>query len=356
MKKVKVGILGATGAVGQRFVSLLSEHPWFEVNFLLASQKSSGKFYKKAVRWILDQDLPVNIGDLKVYSFDDVSKNKELIKDLFLVFSGLDSSVALDIEKYFANEGIHVVSNSKNHRMEKYIPLLIPEINYEHIKLIYSQDTKGKIITNPNCSTTFFTLIAGILNKKWPIDSISVTTMQAISGAGYPGVASYDIFDNVIPFIPGEEEKMESEPLKILGKFEKNGINYSDIKISASANRVGVIDGHLESVFINFKDIKPSIEQIKNELKNFNSPLFDLELPSAHRKPIRVFDDFNRPQSRLDRNFLNGMGVNVGRIRKDNIFDVKMTILGHNTIKGAAGGAVLNSELLLKELLLVNIY
>ncbi len=345
MEKIKVGVLGATGAVGQRFIQLLENHPWFEINFLLASEKSANKLYKDATNWKLNTPIPENIKNLMIYSNPlDAPKNTKIM------FSGLDNSIALEIEQKFASMGKHIVSNSKNHRMFERVPLLIPEVNHEHIKLIYTQSEKGKIITNPNCSTTFFTLIAGVLNKKWPIESIFVVTIQAISGAGYPGLSSYDILDNVIPHIEGEEEKMETEPLKIMGKLKNNRIDYASIKISSSANRVAVIDGHLETLSIKFSSTPPSIDEVKTELNNFISPLYNLNLPSAHKNPIQVFEVNDRPQTRIDRDFLNGMGTSVGRIRKDSIFDIKMTVLGHNTIKGAAGGAILNAELLVKEL------
>ncbi len=348
MKKIKVGILGATGAVGQRFIQLLENHPWFEVNFLFASENSAGKLYKDAVNWKLDTRIPENIKNQMVYSKNSYSVQG--IKDTEIMFSGLDNSIALETEQEFAALGKHIVSNSKNHRMFDSVPLLIPEVNHEHIKLIYTQKEKGKIITNPNCSTTFFTLIAGILNKKWPIESMSVVTMQAISGAGYPGLSSYDILDNVIPYIGGEEEKMETEPLKIMGALNNDKIDYANIKISSSANRVSVIDGHLETLSIKFKNNPPSTEEIKSELQNFISPLYSMGLPSAYKNPVQVFEANDRPQTRLDRGFLNGMGVSAGRIRTDSVFDIKMTVLGHNTIKGAAGGAILNAELLTKEL------
>jgi aspartate-semialdehyde dehydrogenase len=344
MYKIKVGVLGATGAVGQRFIQLLENHPWFEVDFLLASNRSSNKKYKDAVNWKLNNQIPEYAKDLTVYSIDDENFG-ENFDEIKILFSGLDSSVALEIEQKFVKMGKHIVSNSKNHRMFDNIPLLIPEINHEHIKLIYTQKEKGKIITNPNCSTTFFTLVAGIINKKWPIEAMFVVTMQAISGAGYPGLPSYDILDNVIPYIGDEEEKMEIESLKILGTLNNDKIDYSNIKISTHANRVSVIDGHLESVSIKFKNNSPSVQEIKDELSNFISPLYELNLPSAYKNPVQVLEQNDRPQTRVDRDFLNGMGVSVGRIRKDPVFDIKMTVLGHNTIKGAAGGAILNAEL-----------
>ena len=338
MKKIKVGILGATGAVGQRFIQLLENHPIFEVDFLMASKRSSGKKYIDAVNWKMDTPIPNSIRDIVVQS--------ETKTDSLLLFSGLDSSVALEIERAFAEDGKIIISNSKNHRMYDNVPLLIPEVNYDHIKLVESQKSKGKIITNPNCSTTFFALVAGVLNKRWPIKEINVVTMQAISGAGYPGLPSYDILDNVIPYIEGEEEKMEIEPLKIMGKLLKDKIEYSDIVISSQANRVAVIDGHLENLSIKFKKDTPSVEEINDYLESFESDLYHMGLHSAVKNPIKVFKELkNRPQTRVDRMIENGMAVSVGRVRKDPIFDIKMVVLGHNTIKGAAGGAILNAEL-----------
>jgi len=349
MKKIRVGILGATGAVGQRFIQLLENHPWFEIGFLLASKRSSGKKYKDAVNWKLNFKIPKYAQNLNVASIDD-NDIDEKVKDISIMFSGLDSSVALEIEQKLAKMGKHIVSNSKNHRMYEDIPLLIPEVNHEHIKLIYKQKESGKIITNPNCSSTVFTLIAGVIDKKWPIESLFVVTMQAISGAGYPGLPSYDILDNVVPYIGDEEEKMEEEPLKIMGKMHGEKLIFSDVKVSSHANRVPVIDGHLESMSIKFKENSPSVEEIKEELSSFVSPLYSMQLPFAHKHPIQVMQELDRPQTRVDRDFLDGMGVSAGRIRKDPIFDIKMTVLGHNTIKGAAGGAILNAELLVKEL------
>ncbi len=341
MKKIGVGILGATGAVGQRFIQLLENHPWFEVVFIAASQKSSGKKYENAVKWKQTTTIPWNIANMTVSNVD----SKE-INGAKIMFSGLDSSVAEEVEQFYAKMGIAVISNSKNHRMDSNIPLLIPEINYEHIKLIENQSWSGVIITNPNCSATFFTMVAGVLNKKWKIKNINVVTMQAISGAGYPGIPSYDILGNVIPFISGEEDKMETEPLKIMGELKDNQIEFADIIISAQANRVAVIDGHLESVSISFKETPPTVDEIISELQNYESPLTKFNLPSAPKYPIRVMIEDDRPQPRLDANFENGMVTSVGRVRKDSIFDYKMAILGHNTLKGAAAAAILNGELL----------
>ncbi|MBN2695776.1 aspartate-semialdehyde dehydrogenase [bacterium] len=341
MKKIGVGVLGATGAVGQRFIQLLENHPWFEVVFIAASQKSSGKIYEKAVKWKQTTSIPKNISTMLVSNVD--SKN---INGAQIMFSGLDSSVAEEVEKFYAEMGVFVISNSKNHRMYENIPLLIPEINYEHIKLIEKQPWSGAIMTNPNCSATFFTMVAGVLNKRWKIKNINVVTMQAISGAGYPGIPSYDILGNAVPYIGGEEEKMETEPLKIMGELKDGVVEFADITISSQANRVAVIDGHLESVSISFKETPPTIEEIIRELESYESPLSKFNLPSAPKYPIRVMKEEDRPQPRLDAGFENGMVTSVGRVRKDSIFDCKMTVLGHNTLKGAAAAAVLNGELL----------
>src|SRR3989344_469958 len=337
MNKIKVGILGATGAVGQRFVQLLENHPYFELTSLAASEKSADKTYYKTMenRWFVDKELPEYAKDILVQE----CKPK---LDCKLVFSALDSDIAGEIETKFVDNGYIVSSNSKNHRMDEDVPLLIPEINANHLELINGRD--NFIVTNPNCSTIGLTLSLAPLYKKFGIKKIFVTTMQALSGAGYPGVSSLDIIDNIVPYISGEEEKIESEPLKILGELKNNKINYADIKISAHCNRVGVKDGHLETVSFEL-DEKPTIEEIKDELRNFN-PLKDLNLPTSPKQPIIINDKDNRPQPKYDKYEGNGMSCVVGRIRKCNILDYKMVLLSHNTIRGAAGGAILNAELL----------
>ena len=337
MNKIKVGILGATGAVGQRFVQLLENHPYFELTSLAASEKSADKTYYELMkdRWFVSKDIPEYVKKIIV---EGCKPNL----DCKLVFSALDSSIAGEIEAEFAENDYIVSSNSKNHRMDEDVPLLVPEVNPDHLNLI--RNKSGFIVTNPNCSTIGLVLALAPLHKKFGIKKAFVATMQALSGAGYPGVSSLDILDNVVPYILGEEEKMELEPLKILGKFENDKINFSDMRISAHCNRVNVRDGHLETVSFEL-DKKASIEEIKNEMINFN-PLKNLALPSAPKQPIVIRDENNRPQPKHDRDEGNGMSCVVGRIRNCNILDYKMILLSHNTIRGAAGGAILNAELL----------
>ena len=260
-----------------------------------------------------------------------------------LVFSALDSSVAGEIETEFANSGYFVISNSKNHRFDSDVPLIIPEVNHEHLEII--KNKSGAIVTNPNCSTIGLTLALKPLHDAYGIESVNVVTMQAVSGGGYPGVPSMDIYDNVIPYISGEEEKMKTEPLKILGKYSKNSIELAKIKISAQCNRVAVIDGHLENVQIKFVN-KPAKEDIIKVWKNFTSVPQKLALPSAPKNPIYYFEEDHLPQPRLNRNLENGMAVSVGRLRECDIFDFKFVVLSHNTIRGAAGGTLLAAELM----------
>ncbi|MBN2468318.1 MAG: aspartate-semialdehyde dehydrogenase [Deltaproteobacteria bacterium] len=341
MKKVKVGILGATGMVGQRFIELLENHPWFEVSALAASERSAGKCYREAIagRWKLESSIPSAIGALEV---------TECVPELdcTLVFSALDASIAEPVEQAFAKAGYVVSSNSRNHRMEKDVPLLIPEVNGDHLAIVTEQKKrrqwKGFIVTNPNCSTIGLVLALAPLHKKFTLKKIMVTTFQALSGAGYPGVASMDIIDNVIPYIGGEEMKMETEPQKILGRLKNNQFVMADIAISASCNRVGVSNGHLESVSIELEK-KPSLDELMDALREFN-PLAGLNLPSAPSQPIVLREENDRPQPRYDRNEGNGMACVAGRIRECPILDWKMSVLSHNTIRGAAGAAILNAE------------
>ncbi len=348
MAKTKVGILGATGMVGQRFVQLLEGHPWFEVTELAASEKSAGKTYGAAVagRWKISSSVPEYARKMKV---------KECVPDLdcALVFSALDANVAGGIEQSFAKKGYVVSSNSRNHRMETDVPLVVPEVNPDHLKLIDAQKKKrgwkGFIITNPNCSTIHMVLALKPLQDAFGLEKVIVTTMQALSGAGYPGVASLDILDNVVPYIGGEEEKVQAETLKILGKISSIGGTGSEVKnasiaVSASCNRVNVSDGHTESVSVKLAK-KATEQQIKKALEGFN-PLKALNLPSSPSRLIVVMDEPDRPQPKLDRNIEKGMATAVGRIRPCNVLDWKFTLLGHNTIRGAAGAAILNAELL----------
>ncbi|MFA7288090.1 MAG: aspartate-semialdehyde dehydrogenase [Melioribacteraceae bacterium] len=348
MNKITVGILGATGSVGQRFIELLSNHPYFEVAELGASGRSAGKKYSEAVNWIMQTPLPTEYGNLVV---------KECIPNFNskIIFSGLDASVAGEIETQFAESGYFVISNARNHRFDIDVPLIIPEINYDHLELLHVQKYKGGIITNPNCSTIGLAMALKPLYDNFGLEAVNVVTMQAISGAGYPGVASLDILDNVIPYIGGEEEKLETEPTKILGKLHLSKtdsdktntgeIELTNFKISAQCNRVPVIDGHTESVQVKLKS-KPTLEEIKKVWREFKSLPQKLNLPSAPIKPIHYYEEDNYPQAKIHRNLENGMGVAIGRLRECALFDYKFTILSHNTIRGAAGGTILIAELM----------
>lgn len=343
--KIKVGILGATGSVGQKFIQLLENHPWFEISEVAASKRSAGKMYKDAVNWFMQTPIPEKISTMEV---------KECVPNLDckIVFSGLDASVAGEIEADFAKAGYAVISNSRNHRYDPDVPLMIPEINADHLALIKEQQYgKGFIITNPNCSTIGMSLPLKPIDDKFGIEAVHVVTMQALSGAGYPGVSSLDIIDNVVPYIGGEEGKMESEPLKILGKYENGQITEASFKLSAQCNRVAVIDGHLEAISIKLKN-KATVQEIKACWKEFQGEPQELELPMAPEKPIVYFEEENLPQPKLQRNIDKGMVVSVGRLQECPVLDFKFIALSHNTIRGAAGAAILNAELIYKKGLL----
>lgn len=343
MSKLSVGILGATGTVGQMIINLLEKHPWFEVTEVAASEQTAGKSYEEAMytRWSVTHEVPESVKDLKI---------KECKPNLNcdIVLSALDSSVAFEIEKNFAAAGYPVSSNAMNHRMDPDVPLLIPEVNYGHIELINTQrkvrDWKGFIITNPNCSTIQLCLALKPILDYVGIEKMMVTTMQALSGAGYPGIPSLDALDNVIPLIKNEEEKIETEPLKIFGSISNGKILPKTMAISAQCNRVPVKNGHMESVSIKLSK-SSEISDIINLFNNFN-PLIGMNLPSAPKKPIIYLTQENRPQPKLDINLENGMAAVVGRLRKCNILDYKFTVFGNNLIRGAAGGTILNAELL----------
>ncbi len=343
MKKIRIGILGATGMVGQRFIQLLHNHPWFEIAEVAASERSAGKSYAEAVygRWKLETPIPKAVASMEV-------KECEPGLDCRLVFSALDATIAGPVEEQFAQSGYAVSSNSKNHRMGEDVPLLIPEVNMGHLDAIKIQRKKspsgGFIVTNPNCSTIGLVLAIAPLHRKFGVEKIMVTTMQALSGAGYPGVASLDIIDNVVPFIGGEEGKVETEPLKILGEFKRGRFTFASMTISASCNRVSVKDGHLESVSVQFTK-KASLADVVRAFKGFN-PLKGLKLPFSPPQPIVVREEENRPQPRYDRDEGKGMACVVGRIRQCPILDYKFSVLSHNTIRGAAGAAILNAEIL----------
>lgn len=342
--KRKVAILGATGAVGQRYIQLLQGHPWFEISVLAASERSAGKKYKDACTWLMETDMPKEIGEMPVANID--VKSAEQTGDFDLVFTSLPGDLAGPVESQFAAL-YPVFSKASAHRMDNDVPLIVPEINPDHIEIVKIQQKKrgwkGFITTDPNCSTIGLVLTLKPL-LQFGLRQVMVTTMQALSGAGYPGVSSLDIIDNVVPFISGEEDKMETEPRKILGNFNGEGIDFADIQMTASCNRVNVKDGHLESVFVKL-DQEPSLEQVETAFTDFKGAPQLLKLPSAPKNPIIVRHEKNRPQPRYDRDAGAGMSVVVGRLRKDPMMTLKYMCLSHNTVRGAAGGGILSAEL-----------
>lgn len=342
-KKIPVGVLGATGAVGQKFVSLLEDHPWFELTELAASDRSAGKCYKEATVWRQYKPIPERLKDRTI-------KPCEPTLDCRVVFSGLDSSVAGEIEENFARAGYIVLSNSRNHRMDDDVPLLVPEVNPEHLALIKVQRERrgwsGAIVTNPNCSTIGLVMALAPIHRAFGVKRVVVMTMQALSGAGYPGHSAIDMLGNVIPFIGGgEEEKVETETLKIMGSLEGDGIRFADCRISAHTNRVFVEDGHMECVSVELER-KAKPDEAARVLAQFSSLPQELKLPSAPEQPVIVTDEKDRPQPRFDRDAGNGMSAVVGRIRECPVFDIRFVVLSHNTIRGAAGAAILNAELM----------
>jgi aspartate-semialdehyde dehydrogenase len=340
---LEVGILGATGMVGQQFIALLARHPWFKVSWLGASHRSEGKTYRDAAAWRLSAPLDDRIAALRV---DQATPGRAPR----LVFSGLDSSVAGEIEGAFAGAGHLIISNARNYRMEPDVPLLIPEINADHLALLDVQRArgwKGRIVTNPNCSTVVLSMALAPL-RQFGLSKVMITTMQAISGAGYPGVASWDILGNVIPFIDGEEHKIETETRKILGCLSGTRVEPHPVTVSAQTTRVGVHDGHTESIAVSL-DQKPSLDAIIDALGAFRGKPQQLGLPSAPAQPVVYLHEPNRPQPTLDVGRGQGMTVSVGRMRPCPLFDYKFIALGHNTIRGAAGAAILNAELMQSE-------
>jgi aspartate-semialdehyde dehydrogenase len=340
MKKYRVGILGATGTVGQRFVQLLEGHPQFDITALAASDRSAGKPYAEACAWKLSGEIPASVREIVVQPIEPPL-------DCDIVFSSLPSSVARETEEAFARAGYPVISNSSSYRMDDDVPLLIAEINHDHLGLIETQRQrrgfgKGFIVTNPNCAVTAFAPPLAALHRKFGVESAIVTTMQAISGAGYPGVSSMDISDNVLPYIAGEEPKVETEAQKILGEFSNGSIASADFGVSAQCFRVAVIDGHTASVRVNLKNTS-TLEDVIDAMQTFPG----LALHSSPDKFIEVLDEPSRPQPRLDRDNGNGMTITVGRVFPDNVFDYRFVALSHNTVRGAAGSAILNAELLI---------
>ena len=336
-----IGILGATGMVGQRYIQLLENHPWFEIVWLAASDRSSGKTYGEAAKWRLDTPLPERIAKMTVAAAEPEGAPK-------IIFASVDAAIARELEPKFAAAGCAVLSNSSAFRMTPNVPLVIPEVNAEHLHLIEEQPSRkqsgGYMVTNPNCSTIGLVVALKPIADRFGITQIAVTTMQAVSGAGYPGVASMDILDNVVPYIGNEEEKMEEETLKLLGTLDGPVVKPLGARISASCNRVAVIDGHMESVSIKLG--KPaSREEILAAWAEFK-PLAGQGLPTAPDQPVQWAPQQDRPQPRLDRNRGNGMAVTVGRLRPCGLLDWKFTALSHNTVRGAAGATILNAELL----------
>lgn len=347
--KKRVGILGATGLVGQRLVHMLRDHPMFELTAVAASDRSEGRPYREACNWKLPYSIPDRAGALDV-----VPCAAPLECDF--VISSLPTDIATETEMAFAAAGYPVISNSSSHRMGGDIPLIVPEINPDHTDLIAGQQQsrgwdRGYIVTNPNCSTIALVFALAPLDRAFGLEAVMATTMQAISGAGYPGVASIDITDNVVPFIKGEEEKVEIEPRKILGKSNGSQVELAAFAVSAQCNRVNVQDGHMIAVRAKlFREV--TIDEAREALASFRGVPQDLALHSAPKHPIVIRDEADRPQPRLDRDAEGGMATIIGRIERDSIFDLKFTVLGHNTIRGAAGAALLNAELLVAKGLL----
>jgi len=353
-EKIPVAVLGATGSVGQRFVQLLDNHPWFRLAEAVASERSAGKAYGDAANWRLETLLPGDAAALPVKPLGAELESR-------LVFSGLDSSVAGEAEDLYADRGCVVVSNSRNHRMDADVPLLIPELNADHLGAIERQRARrggrGYIVTNPNCSTIGLAMAIASLERQYGIDQLHVTTMQAISGAGFAGVASYAILDNVIPYISGEEEKIETEPRKILGRWTGERFVDAPFRISAQVNRVPTIDGHLMTISFALLDREAArgaqvIDEMIAAIRAFRGEPQELHLPSAPKQPVHYSDAPDRPQPRLDRDRERGMAVTVGRLRPCKLLDFRMVALVHNTIRGAAGAALLNAELLIAKDLL----
>ena len=339
--RIPVGILGATGVVGQRFVQMLEHHPWFEVTWLAASDRSEGRPYEDAARWRMKTPLPAAVGEMTVSPAKPEGSPR-------VIFAALDASIAAELEPRFAEAGHAVVTNSSALRMKSDVPLVIPEVNPGHIKMIECQPwrrkSNGFVVTNPNCSAIGLVMALAPL-QQFGIETVIAVTMQAVSGAGYPGVPSLDILGNVVPYIPKEEEKMEEETLKLLGGLDGSKFVPAPFAMSAHCNRVAVEDGHTESVSLKLKK-KPATGEIIAAWNEFRSDPQELNLPSAPAQPVRYLENVDRPQPRLDVDAGNGMTATVGRLRPCSVLDWKFTVLSHNTIRGAAGAAILNAELL----------
>jgi len=341
-KKWPVAVLGATGAVGQTFIRLLADHPWFEVAEVAASERSEGKCYSEAARW-LEGDMPAAVQGMRVKTTDPSQINSPI------AFSALDSSVAGDAELAFATAGKFVLSNAKNFRMHDDVPLVIPEVNADHLQLIERQRRErgwsGAIVTNANCAATVAAMALAPLQEAFGIEKLFLMTMQAVSGAGYPGVPSLDILGNVIPYISDEEPKLEKEMTKLLGRYENGAVKDADMQVSSHTNRVAVEHGHTICITASFAK-HATVDEALSVLRSWRGAESTWDLPSRPEHPLLVTDEVNRPQPRRDVNLGRGMTVTVGRVRPDPILDLRMVALGHNTVRGAAGGSVLNAELL----------
>jgi aspartate-semialdehyde dehydrogenase (non-peptidoglycan organisms) len=353
-EKLKVGIVGATGMVGQRFILLLKDHPWFQISLLAASSRSEGKTYEEAIqdRWALEEEIPDYVKKMVIVDAENIEKIKEEVDFLFCAVNMKKDEIKA-LEERYAKAEIPVVSNNSAHRFTTDVPMIMPEVNYEHIKIIEKQKERlgtkrGFIAVKPNCSIQSYVMALSPL-KEYGIKEMVVSTYQAISGAGKTFESWPDMLDNVIPFISGEEEKSEKEPLKIWGKVKDDEIILTEKPvITTQCIRVPVSNGHLSTVFVNF-DNKPEKEDIIKTWDEYISQPQKLMLPSAPKKPIKYFREDNRPQTKLDRNYENGMGITIGRLREDTLYDYKFVCLSHNTLRGAAGGAVLTAELLAEE-------
>lgn len=342
--KIPVAVLAGTGSVGQRMISLLDGHPWFEVVEVTASERSEGKRYQDACHWFLSKPMPDYVKDMVLLPTKASALSKAKI-----VFSALPADIAKEIEPDFAKAGMYLSSNASAYRKDPLVPLLVPEINPEHLDLIALQHSQygwnGGIITNPNCTTTGFVIPLHAIDQKYHVKQLFAFSMQALSGAGIPGVPSLDIIDNVIPYIGGEEEKLEFEPKKIMGTMMPDSVKMHPMAISAHTNRVAVVDAHTICSTI-ATELKPSVEELIETVKNFEVPEVTKTLPSCPKQAILYHEEDNRPQPRLDRDLENGMATSIGRIRKDTILDYRFVTVSHNTIRGAAGGSILNGELI----------
>jgi aspartate-semialdehyde dehydrogenase len=350
MNQIPVAVLGATGSVGQRFISLLENHPWFKVVALAASDRSAGQKYSQATRWVLDSPMPDYVKDMVIVPATTESVQAKI------VFSALHNEIAKDLEPQFAKAGAAVCSNASSYRRGEDVPLLLPEVNANHIHLVKEQrknkNWSGCIITNPNCTSTGLTVSLKALDNAFGVKKVFAVSLQALSGAGYPGISSMDIIDNVIPNINGEEEKVEWEPRKMLGKLNDNKIDLADIKFSAHTNRVAVLDGHTVCASVELSSPQPDLQVAAEILQNYSAPESAKNLPSSPRPVISLREEADRPQPRLDRLIGKGMTTVIGRLRRDPILDIKFVLLSHNTIRGAAGGSIYNAELLVNEGLL----